>query len=60
MKKRIELKTTIAKETKAGLARIAKKHKLSDHGLPSKGRAIDFLVNNYNFMQAGATKAQSS
>jgi hypothetical protein len=55
--KRIEMKTTIASETKKGLERIAKRERLVDHGLPSKCRAIDYLVQQD---QAGATNAQSS
>ena len=54
MEKRIEFKTTIAAETRTGLAKIAKRQKLSDHGLPSKGQAIDYLVNKE---LAGASKA---
>jgi len=42
--KRVILQTTVAGETKAGLARIAKKLKLENDGVPSKGRAIDYLV----------------
>ncbi len=42
------MKTTIAQETKTGLEVVAKREKLSDHGLPSKGRAIDWLWNYYN------------
>jgi hypothetical protein len=52
--KRIEMKTTIAKETRAGLERIAKREKLTDHGAFSKGRAIDYLVAKE---LAGSTKA---
>jgi hypothetical protein len=55
--KRIVMKITIARETKAGLQKIAKDRKLSDHGLPSKSRAIDYLVQKE---LAGATNAHSS
>jgi hypothetical protein len=58
--KRIEMKTTIAPETKKALEKIARREGLTDHGLPSKGRAIDFLVLNYQLIKAGATKTQSS
>lgn len=51
--KRVPIQTTIALETKAGLQRIAKKQKLTDHGLPSKGRAIDYLVEKE--LKAGAS-----
>lgn len=44
---RVELTTTIAPETKLKLEKIARREKLTDHGLPSKGRAIDWLVNYY-------------
>lgn len=50
---RVGLQTTVAAETKAGLQKIAKQEKLSDHGLPSKGQAIDYLVNNYFVIKAG-------
>lgn len=42
--KRVIIQTTIAKETKAGLQHIAKKQELTNDGIPSKGRAIDYLV----------------
>jgi hypothetical protein len=54
--KRINLQTTIAKETRKGLDTIARREKLSDHGLPSKGRAIDFLVLNYMVIKAGSNE----
>ena len=43
--KRIEIKTTIAAETKKALQKIAVRQNLRDgRGIPSKGRAIDYLA----------------
>jgi hypothetical protein len=52
--KREVLNTSVAKGIKAGLQKIAKLEGFADHGLPSKGRAIDFLVNNYFVIKAGS------
>jgi hypothetical protein len=53
--KRENIKTTIEKRTRRGLEIVARDHNLKDHGLYSKGRAIDFLVNNYLVNKAGST-----
>jgi hypothetical protein len=42
--KRVPFKTSVAGDTPIGLAKIAKREKLFDHGQISKGRAIDYLV----------------
>jgi len=47
------MKTTIKPETKKKLEIIARREKLIDHGLLSKGRAIDYLAEKE---LAGASK----
>jgi hypothetical protein len=52
--KREKLNTNVLPETKRKLQQIARREKLLDRGNPSKGRAIDYLVERDT---AGASKA---
>jgi hypothetical protein len=45
--KRKSLQTSVGIDTKQKLGEIARREKLTDRGVPSKGRAIDWLVNYY-------------